>query len=140
MIKIDKKVIHSIRNSICVSLIESGGIIGSSKRGIITNYYFDFTSCGSFNEYIPNTKIMNNVIEKWGEGEIKFCGMIHSHPKEHTTLSFSDIAYAKNILYNFEWFDHIYMIIVTPESSRNFLSIYQIHKDGNFKQVNWCEI
>ena len=137
MLKISKHVISSICTDICALPIENGGIIGRNKKGIITDYYFDYSSSRGFNQYTPDTQKLNTVIRQWSEQKIEFCGIVHSHPMEIVNLSRADIEYAVKVLNSFESLKYLYMIVVTPESKKSFLSTYKVFIDGACKHERW---
>lgn len=90
---IQQDIINTIGNRFC----ESGGLLGSSKDGVIDSYYFDEGKINLTDKYVPKVETMNVVLEEWSERNIKFIGIIHSH-LEDAAISSKDIIMARKIL------------------------------------------
>ena len=93
---INSKVFYCIKNHLCNYDCESGGIIGG-KDGVVTEFFFD--GIGDSNEYVPNIKKLNSVIQSWDDQSIDFLGVVHSH-RCKPELSFADVEYARSIVTN----------------------------------------
>lgn len=77
---------------------EAGGIIGK-RDNIICAYLHDTkTQCIDRATYIPDIEWMNCMIQEWAYSGIEFAGIVHSHPKECSTLSGPDRAYICEIM------------------------------------------
>ncbi len=78
---------------------ETGGIIGGSD-GIITEAYFDKGNSllTTPSIYVPNIKVLNQVITNWDKEDIEFCGIFHSHYSRDRALSPGDKKYIKKIM------------------------------------------
>ncbi len=50
--------------------------------------------------YYPDTNKLNNILYQWNQINIEFCGIIHSHISNQTTLSGGDILYINEILFS----------------------------------------
>ena len=93
-----EEVLSQIRETIGKRRPESGGILGSSDGKTIDHYYFDVYAATSSGTYTMNTKALNAEIRRWNDNDIRFMGIIHSHPKGVTAPSSQDIANAKHII------------------------------------------
>jgi len=96
--KIKKQIYDQILKTLPTIYAETGGILGG-KNNIITEFEFDRgTSLSSTQHYYPNTKRLNDCIEKWQNRDIQFYGIVHSHLQEERTLSFGDRLYIQTIM------------------------------------------
>ena len=76
---------------------EQGGILGE-KNGIICAYFHDVsTQSITFATYTPNIERLNTQIKLWTQQNIRFCGIIHSHPLDQKYLSEQDQQYIRSI-------------------------------------------
>ena len=78
---ITKVVYTEIIKGVAKSVYETGGILGESK-GIVSYVELDtgidrhgMKKC----YYSPNTQKLNKCISVWGEYDINFCEIFHSH-------------------------------------------------------------
>ena len=86
---------------------ERGGILGCDSAGVIRHFAPDPTARCTPGAYDPDIEEMNRQIRKWkGEG-IKFCGFVHSHPRNFKQLSGADEDYATKILGAFKSLDRL---------------------------------
>ena len=93
------EVLEQIRETIGSRHAETGGMLGTTDGGrTIDHFYFDRSASVSGVTYSPDTDTLNDVIAKWNEQGIKFCGFIHSHPLGSKAPSLGDYIYAKRIL------------------------------------------
>lgn len=99
-IGIETKVYGRIMSTIGSVRTEAGGMIGG-YNGVVTEFYYD-DPCGRKNVddyvHIPNVNHMNQILEDWYARNIEFMGIIHSHPADMKTLSFTDIRYAQKLI------------------------------------------
>jgi len=96
--RIQEQVYRQILSLISEETIETGGILGG-KNNVITEFEFDKgTSLSSKKKYYPNTKRLNDCIEKWQNRDIQFYGILHSHLQEERALSFGDKLYIQTIM------------------------------------------
>lgn len=93
---LDKKVREEMICTIGREPNETGGILGGSDCEI-NHFFFDVGEKSSANEYVPNTDLLNKVIDNWKSRDIKFLGIIHSHI-DNPLLSDKDIQMALKIL------------------------------------------
>lgn len=78
---------------------ETGGIMGSSDEGIITDFIFDRgTPIYDKAVYTPDVFFLNHIIAAWGKEGIRFCGIIHSHPDYNESLSLMDELYIQTVM------------------------------------------
>ena len=132
---LDKLIFDAIKKNIVLHPAERGGIIGLTN-GRITSFYYDSQAKCTFNEYVPNTIILDKVIDEWDEKGIEFIGFIHSHTPNRKSLSPSDKEYAVKVL---EVFDDLpYLIIgVVGENDSFPLKLFSIFKDGRYEEVEY---
>lgn len=132
---LDKLIFDAIKKNIVLHPAERGGIIGLTN-GRITSFYYDSQAKCTFNEYVPNTIILDKVIDEWDEKGIEFIGFVHSHTPTRKCLSPSDIEYAVKVL---EVFDEMeYLIIgVVGEYSSFPLTMFSIYRDGSCKEMKY---
>ena len=132
---LDKLVYEGIRKYITSHKAERGGIIGY-KDSHISNFYYDGLATCTFNEYIPNTAVLNGVIDDWDQNGIEFIGFVHSHTPHRKSLSPSDKEYAVKVL---EVFDYLpYLIIgVVGENDSFPLTLFSIHRDGSCEEMEY---
>lgn len=113
------------------------GIVLGGKNNQITELYFDCKSKGE-NYYIPNVRVINQIIEKWSDENIDFLGIAHTHPCFQLKLSSVDIEYIKEILFAMPTeIEQLYFPIVLPKKDITF---YRCFIDSNQLQVIEDEI
>lgn len=80
--------------------LEIGGILGSSKNGIVTDMVADLpdNAVGCKFDYSPNIDFLNTQIENWSENNIDFLGLFHTHFSGSKNLSDADVEYIKAIM------------------------------------------
>lgn len=80
--------------------LEIGGILGSSKNGIVTEMVADLpdNAVGCKFDYSPNIDFLNTQIENWSENDIDFLGLFHTHFSGSKNLSDADLEYIKAIM------------------------------------------
>lgn len=135
--KIIEKVLNKVLSSYPMTVPESGGIFGSNN-GVVTEYYHDsvssITNCAM---YVPNVENLNAMIKQWSLDGIDFCGMIHSHPENQTTLSGTDIDFIYEIMKQYEVGDILYFPIILPG---NVIVSYSAIKEKNNVIIKQDEI
>lgn len=98
--KIKQEIVENIAAVANSDFSEIGGILGSSKDGVITDMAADLSSnsvkCRF--EYYPDTDYLNAQIETWAENDIKFFGFFHTHFSGSMNLSDADIKYIESIM------------------------------------------
>ena len=129
MYYIYSNVYEEIIKTIGNAPIESGGIIGI-KNNIICKFYFDKSESRHNTMYIPNTKVLNYIIDKWADSNIDFAGIVHSHPNSCTTPSLEDYYYATNLKQLNPTLKKILFPIVTIENKIVNITFYEF--DNNF--------
>ena len=137
--KIYKKLYGYILNNVSKKPPESGGILGK-KNGIVCNVYFDK---GIITEkmcsYEPNVELLNNIIEKWQQENIDFCGIFHTHFYGVKTLSDGDKEYINRIITAMpENINKLYFPIVLPEY--NEMVNYMARKKNQTVIINKSDI
>lgn len=114
-----KNTLELLNKSIGDIRFECGGILGSSRNGIIDNIVLDNT--GHQNEprcsYTPNVEFLNGCILRWQHESIRFLGVFHTHFAGVKTLSEADKKYIKAIMNAMpEEIEYLYFpIFVLPE-------------------------
>ena len=98
--KIYRKVLCQIDNSVKNHPPEVGGIIGSDNGVVVTNFVMDRqmslpSHCCS---YSPNVDFLNNCIQTWITNGIYFMGIFHTHFFGIRTLSDADKVYINKIM------------------------------------------
>lgn len=129
--KIKKEIFDKISAVANSKNLEIGGIIGSSKDGIVTDMVADFSSntveCRF--EYYPNIKFLNAQIEKWAENGVDFLGLFHTHFSGSKNLSYADKEYINEIMISSkDIIDFLYFPIFTLPN--NELNIYKAYFEG----------
>lgn len=109
---------------------EGGCILGSSED-VVCSFEYD----GGFPRldmavYMPNTEVLNQIIQKWASDGTQFHGLAHSHPYGQRSLSSSDIAYIHDIMRSMPvGIEKLYFPLVFPgEEIISFVAIR--HQDG----------
>lgn len=111
--KILKNIYDEMIFSCKPSFVEVGGPIGS-KDNIIIAYKLDI---GEYCRYSPNTENISNIICKWKNESIEFCGIFHTHPQGEK-LSQADIEYINRIMLGIsDYYNFLYFPIVIPHKS-----------------------
>ena len=95
---------------------EQGGILGSSDGIHIDHYYFDQNAQVTGSTYTFDTDTLNRVITHWNEQDIRFVGVIHSHPKGCTSPSLGDLEISRTILESMDMGGRIFTPIVQVDS------------------------
>lgn len=94
---------------------EAGGILGSVDGCICAFVYDSGTPDMTRGCYTPNVAFLNDVIARWQTQGITFCGIVHSHPANHSHLSKPDISYINQIMEHMPAsIDRLYFPIVIP--------------------------
>ena len=108
---------------------EVGGILGKDKNIITCFEYDNGIKTDKLCTYVPDVTCLNNVIEKWEEQNISFCGMFHTHFFGVRTLSQGDKRYINNILSAMpKAINRLYFPIVLPEAKE--MVVYMAIRDG----------
>lgn len=106
----------SVYDEICSTIgcrrPEQGGILGSSDGIHIDHYYYDEHAHVTGVSYTFDTATLNKVIARWNEEDIRFVGVIHSHPKGYTSPSAGDMAIARTIVESMDMDGEIFTPIV----------------------------
>ena len=97
MIYISGKVLKIINNTMSAVENESGGLLGSSKGGLIDTFHFDEGIFCNTKEYNPDINMLNGLLSIWSKTQITFNGIIHSHQNKEE-LSAKDIYMARKLL------------------------------------------
>jgi proteasome lid subunit RPN8/RPN11 len=114
-LRMTTQVFEAICGTIGARRAETGGILGGNRQtGEVTHFYFDETPRQqSSGMYAPNTARLNEVRRsQWKPLDVKFLGLIHSHPPSFCRPSRGDEESAKLILEALE-VPYILMPIVT---------------------------
>lgn len=109
---------------------ESGGIIGTNSKGIITSFEFDKPYVISKHEYYPNISFLKNIInDKWLESKTAFVGFVHSHLHNYK-ISQQDIKYAREILTVNSFLNDILIGIINLSDNVDLVKWYLINKES----------
>lgn len=134
-IVLDKSVYDAIKEFITGHAAERGGIIGF-QGGAISSFYYDNSAICTFNEYVPDTIVLNEVIDDWYKAGIEFIGFVHSHTPNRKSLSPSDKEYAVKVLAVFDELPYL-IIGVVGEKGSFPLKLFSIYKDGLCEEVKY---
>lgn len=113
-VRITKQLLLEVAEKI--RLPEQGGILGADGNGTVRYFHFDSGGTSLPNEYLPDTAALNKVLAEWYENNIRFVGLIHSHPTDKSTLSAADISYARQIC-RICGMDDVLMLLYLPENA-----------------------
>lgn len=105
-------VYEEICNTIGCRKPEQGGILGSSDGVHIDHYYYDEHAYVTGVSYTFDTATLNKVIARWNEQDVRFVGVIHSHPKGCLAPSTGDMAIAQTIVDSMDMDGEIFTPIV----------------------------
>lgn len=118
-----QEVLQDIHTAIGKRVPEQGGIIGG-YNDIVTDFYYDrYAQCNN-KEYIPDFNELNKQIRFWALKNVKFLGIIHSHPVGYDMLSQSDIHIAREILNNTTLIQEIFLLILEAPSDNVISSLH----------------
>ena len=106
------QVYTAISQTIGRCMPEQGGILGSSDGIHIDHYYFDKNAWVTGSTYTFDTETLNRVIAQWNEQDIRFVGVIHSHPRGCNAPSQGDMAISRTILESMDMDGRIFTPIV----------------------------
>lgn len=120
---IKNNVILEIEKTIISNLPECGGILGKNESGEISEYYYDMSAESNHIQYVPDVSRLNDVIQKWSEDNIQFCGFVHSHLFRYQYFSEADYDYAEKILKANESIDNVIMILIIHDCDNRTYSI-----------------
>lgn len=126
--KIRQKVIDNIAAVANSINLEIGGILGSSKDGVITDMIEDLplNKVGCKFDYSPNIDFLNMKIEIWAENDIEFMGIFHTHFSGSKNLSDADIEYIKEIMLSSKGIvEYLYFPLFTLPD--NELTVYKAY-------------
>lgn len=98
MVQMSQETFDGIIEAIGTQEPEQGGALGMDKNGVVTHFYHDEDASVSGCTYTPSNKEITQVIQRWEQDGIRFCGMIHSHPGTAGVPSPGDMEYAERIL------------------------------------------
>jgi len=95
--KIKSDVLEKIISLYPIVPPENGGVLGGIN-GVICEYYHDgFNDITDAAMYVPNVKLLNNVIDEWNKIGVEFVGLIHSHISDNESLSGGDKEYIREV-------------------------------------------
>ncbi len=125
-LRMTRQVFAAICETIGTRRAETGGMLGGDwQTGEVTHYFFDETPRQkSRGMYAPNTDRLNEVRRnQWKPLDVKFSGLIHSHPPSFRRPSRGDEDSAKLILEVLE-VPYILMPIVTTLVDTGSVTLY----------------
>ena len=97
-VRMTERVLLQILAEIGTKVPEQGGVLGISKCGVISHFYYDSSADKTGVTYSPDIAGIRPVLAQWDMEDIRFCGMIHSHPGNYGIPSHGDRIYAERIL------------------------------------------
>lgn len=106
------QVYTAISQTIGRHVPEQGGILGSSDGIHIDHYYFDRNARVTGSTYTFDADTLNQVISKWNDRDIRFVGVIHSHPRGYTSPSAGDMEISRTIVQSMDMDGRIFTPIV----------------------------
>lgn len=98
MLLIAKEVLTEITSVFRKGDAEQGFLLGCDRNFDYINHcsvLFPIESGPCY--YVPDSNRADELIRRWAERQICFCGMVHSHLVNKTDLSESDIDFAKEL-------------------------------------------
>lgn len=96
MLLVHQHTLRKIADAFRGCAVEKGFLLGSDCSLSHINHCFDLpASEAGLHYYTPDPGIADDVIGRWGDRGICFCGLIHSHVVDKQDLSVNDIAFAK---------------------------------------------
>ena len=129
-ITLTPKVYSQICHTLTSHLPESGGVLGGTADGIITDYYFDATGISRPDAYIPDVEAINRVLaEDWMVRGVLMRGIVHSHANGVDVPSCGDIAYGVQILAALDTVEEFYLPIVTVENGEFRMAGYVLRRN-----------
>jgi len=105
---------------------EQGGILGCGSDGVISAFFPDPGKDSCPGKYIPDTTVLNKVIQDWNACGIRFCGIIHTHTNGRSTLTETDLEYGRRIISCFPELKQLYL----PLMADGTLYFYMIDRAG----------
>lgn len=135
--KIKEEILEKISAVANRKNLEIGGILGSSKDGIVTDIVADLPSntVGCRFEYYPNIKFLNAQIEEWAENGKDFLGLFHTHFSGSDNLSDADKEYIRVIMISAkDIIQYLYFPVFTLPD--NELNVYKAHFEGEKIIIN----
>lgn len=105
---------------------ETGGILGGTN-GVI-NHIVPDRGFGDYDQYIPDTELLNRIIIQWAERNISLMGIYHTHFVGCTELSNGDMRYISRIMDSAGEGSILYFPIVIPNKS---VIAYRAEKKGS---------
>lgn len=139
-VKLSKKIFIEVSSTLAFKGVEEGGILGINNDNIIDFFVKDSPHKGYAYKYVPNYEYLNKVIDKWNKGEIKFCGMLHTHPLGYPKLSYGDVCYSKEILLNNPQMHQLYFGITQDDLDKFKIIMYLFIKDQDSNEITYGDI
>ena len=130
---ITSQVFDNIYKAFISNQYESGGLLGS-RDGVICSFLFDIGN-GSSSEYAPNVSLFNDTLKTWAESNIKFAGIIHSHPNDCRCLSFEDEKTIHNICASIKVNNALFFPILTISNGSCIITPYK-YENGSITKDN----
>ncbi len=128
--RIRKNLYEKIQNLVNPFPPECGGILGR-KGNIVTDFVYDEgMKSEKMCSYVPNVKVLNEIIQRWKDEDITFSGIFHTHYFSIRTLSHGDRCYIEAIMQNMpdEVKELYFPIVVMPQKE---MVAYKAIKDAN---------
>lgn len=124
MIKVTEDIYSKMINDMPIVPPERGGILGA-KDGVISEVFFDcMNTVHDRAIYIPEVKKLNEQLTKWGDEDIQFAGLFHSHKNNSFCLSKDDLVYIETIIKSLpDSVDSLLFPIVIPKKMVIFYSV-----------------
>ena len=128
-IYIKNDILNKMFSSIGMYHYETGGILGTNVKGVITTFCFDKIQNPILHEYYPNTEYLNDIINKeWRKINVKFIGFVHSH-LNNDKISEQDVIYSREILKYNRYLQNILIAIINLSNKQNNIKWYCVSKD-----------
>ena len=127
--KIKKNIFNEIINRYSIVPPEEGGILGCDNEGIVCEYFHDEGTKHYLSAvYEPSIHKLNTQIQVWSNKDIRFAGIIHSHPLGQDTLSSGDKKYIRELYNNLiGWKEDLFFPIIIPDEKRICLFVARLN-------------
>lgn len=120
MVQVVDAVLRDIGEYIATHAPERGGVLyGPPGYDLITNFEYDSDAETTSVTYVPSANIVQRVADVEEKSDLKFKGVIHSHPEGYSVLSSGDEIAACELLTANPHLSTFYMPIVHKQTHDN---------------------
>lgn len=126
---VEHKIYEEIIAAVSHTDTEVGGIMGG-YRNVVTHDFIDKGKGKYKCLYIPQTNILNRVIEDWQSEHISFLGIFHTHFYNIETLSEEDMLYINKIVCSMpSYIEYLYFPVITLPDNK--MIVYKAYKSAD---------